>query len=95
LSKLDVESDVEVEMFSSDDDEVKGVRFNDSEDERTTALEDGFKMVEVEASTNGTNRVTINNKSVRIKMCGWYGEWSCTRFCFDGWERKESRRRKR
>jgi len=67
---LDVGSDVEVEMFSNDDDEVKGVRFDDSEDERTTALEDGFEMVEVEAPTNGTNRVTISNKSVRIRMCG-------------------------
>jgi hypothetical protein len=57
-------------MFSSDDDGVKPDRFNDSEDERTTALEDGFEEVEVEAPANGTNRVTINNKTVRIKKCG-------------------------
>jgi len=48
-------------MFSSDD---------DSQDERTTALEDGFEVVEVEAPNNGTNRVTVNNKSVRINKCG-------------------------
>ncbi|XP_039682969.1 uncharacterized protein [Medicago truncatula] len=61
--------DEEDVMVSTDDDSGKVVGFNDSEDERTTALEDGFEDVEVEASANGTNRVTVNNKTLRIKKC--------------------------
>jgi len=67
---LDAGYDEEVEMFSRDDDGVKAVRFDDNEDERTTALEDEFEVVEVEAPVNGTNRVTINNKPLRMKKCG-------------------------
>jgi len=67
---LDAGYNEEVEMFSSDDDGGKAVRFDDSEDERTTALEDGFEVFEVEAPANGTNIVTVNNKPLRMKKCG-------------------------
>lgn len=43
--------------------------FNDSEDERTTALNDGFEVIEVDRSKDGTNKVKIKGKSYRIKVC--------------------------
>jgi hypothetical protein len=56
-------------MYSSDDGGAKGVKLDDSEDERVTALNDGFTYVEVDAPVNGTNRVDLGGKSLRIKTC--------------------------
>jgi hypothetical protein len=68
---LDVGSNEEGNVFISDDDDVKGLRFDDSENGRTTAHEDGFELIEVEQPFKWCyNRVTINNKSCRIKICG-------------------------
>lgn len=51
----------------SSEDEAKGIRFDDSEEERTMALDDGFEVVEVEPPANGSNRVEVNGKSYRVK----------------------------
>jgi hypothetical protein len=56
-------------MYSSDDGGAKGVKFDDSEDERATALNDGFAYVEVDAPVSGSNRVDFEGKSLRIKTC--------------------------
>ena len=56
-------------MYSSDDGGAKYVRFDDSEDERGGPVNDGFEVVEVDAPMNGSNRVNLGGKSVRIKKC--------------------------
>jgi len=56
-------------MYSSDDGGAKGLKFDDSEDERATALNNGFAYVEVDAHVSGTNRVDVGGKSLRIKTC--------------------------
>jgi len=60
------EDDDKLYMYSSDDGGVKGVKFDDSEDERGAPLNDGF---EVDAPVNGSNRVNLGGKCVRIKKC--------------------------
>ena len=45
------------------------MKFDDSEGKRATALNDGFAYVEVNAPDNGTNRVDVGGKSLRIKTC--------------------------
>lgn len=52
---------------ASSEDEVRGIRFDDSEEERTMALNDGFEVVEVEPPANGSNNVEVNGKSYRVK----------------------------
>lgn len=61
-------SEGEEESVGSDDD-AKKVRFDDTEDERTTALDDGFEVIEVERPEDGTNMVGIKGKLSRIKFC--------------------------
>lgn len=43
--------------------------FDDSEDERVAPVNDGFEAVEVEVPANGSNRVNVGGKSLRIKKC--------------------------
>jgi len=69
LNGSNEEDEDKLYMYSSDDGGAKGVKFDDSEDERATALNDGFAYVEVNAPENGTNRVDVGGKSVRIKTC--------------------------
>ncbi|KAI5435370.1 hypothetical protein KIW84_021975 [Lathyrus oleraceus] len=67
--------DVTVRNESSDkdvdesDDDAKNVRFDDSGEDRTTRLNDGFEYIEVDRPKEDSNRVDINGKSYRIKMC--------------------------
>jgi hypothetical protein len=56
-------------VYSSDDGGAKGVKFDDSEDERGAPINDGFQVDEVDAPENGSNRVNLGGKSVRIKKC--------------------------
>lgn len=44
--------------------------FDDNEVDRTTRLNDGFEVVQVDMPKEGSNRVDINGKSYKIKMCG-------------------------
>jgi hypothetical protein len=63
------EDDDKLYMYSSDDGGAKGVKFDDSEDERGAPLNDGFEVYEADAPENGSNRVNLGGKSVRIKKC--------------------------
>ncbi|KAK2393324.1 squalene monooxygenase SE1 [Trifolium repens] len=64
----DIEDDIaeDDDGFSSSEDEVKGVNFDDSEDEKGLGLEDGFEVPYAEPK-NGTNRVIVEGKSYRVK----------------------------
>ncbi|KAI5386002.1 hypothetical protein KIW84_072545 [Lathyrus oleraceus] len=69
LDSIDLtkENDVECEAKESDDDARK-VRLDDSEDERITALDDGFEVIEVDRPKEGATIIEINGKSYRFKM---------------------------
>lgn len=56
-------------VYSSDDGGSRDVMFDDSEDERVALVNDGFEAVEVEVPANGSNRVNVGGKSLRIKKC--------------------------
>jgi len=56
-------------MYSSDDGGAKGLKFDDSEDERGAPLNDGFEVYEVDTPENGSNGVNLVGKSMRIKKC--------------------------
>jgi hypothetical protein len=58
----DIDVDDEVD-FSSSDEDVRGVTFDDSEDERALGLEDGFEHVETSTPMNVTNCLLIEGKS--------------------------------
>lgn len=57
-----------VEPKESDDDDARRVRFDDSAKEGTTAFNDDFKVIKIERSGNGSNRVEIKGKSYRIMV---------------------------
>lgn len=69
LNESSGEDEDNLMMYSSDDGGAKGLKFDDSEDERATALNDGFAYVEVDAPVSGSNRVDVGGKSLRIKTC--------------------------
>lgn len=52
---------------NSSEDEARGVRLDDSEEERALGLDDGFGVFEVEQPANGSNRVEIGGQSFRLK----------------------------
>ena len=51
-------SEIEDELDESDD-TARKVRFDDSEDKRTTALNGGFEVIGVDRPKGGTSRVEI------------------------------------
>lgn len=68
LNKWIESGDGEYELEESDDD-AERARFDDSEYERTTALNDEFKVIKVDRPKDDTNKVEIRGKSYRIKAC--------------------------
>lgn len=60
----------EEESLEDIDNDVKGVSFDDSQDEKTTTLNGGFEVIEADRIRNGSNIVKIKEKSYRIKIYG-------------------------
>ncbi|CAI8618807.1 unnamed protein product [Vicia faba] len=67
--------DVSVRNESSDEDadksgdDARNLIFDGSEEDKTTVLNDGFEVLEVDMPKEGSNRIDINGKSYKIKMC--------------------------
>ena len=53
----------------SDYDDALKVKLDDSEEERTATMDDGFEFIEIEKPKFDNNRVEVNGKSFRYKSC--------------------------
>ena len=49
--------------------DIMRVRFEDSEDKRTTAMNDGIEVIEVDWLKASINKVEVNGKSYKYKIC--------------------------
>ncbi|CAK8544505.1 unnamed protein product [Lathyrus sativus] len=65
-----VRNESSYEYADESDNDARNVKFNDNEEDKTTGLNDEFEVVEVDMPKEGSNRIDINGKSYRIKMCG-------------------------
>ncbi|KAI5423506.1 hypothetical protein KIW84_046451 [Lathyrus oleraceus] len=53
----------------SSNDEASRVMFDDTKDERTTTMDDGFEVFELDKAKEGVTRYKVNGNSYKFKMC--------------------------